>query len=161
MQWGLNMAKYNMPEQEANKVFSRVLGDMDIVGAIETIMGVNGGEENNDMVADKDLQDIKEQLAEVNAEIAQVKASSLYNQMLGLLESGHYGMFMNLMHGVTEKPISLDQELFDDLITTIGNLYKWHEEDAVPNCFPLNALKHATKRYAKRNNLNTEKLEHL
>jgi hypothetical protein len=161
MQGGLNMAKYNMPEQEANKVFSRVLGDMDIVGAIETIMGVNEREENNDMTVDKDLQDIKEQLAEVKAEIAQVKASSLYNQMLGLLESGHYGMFMNLMHGVTEKPISLGQELFDDLITTIGNLYKWHEEEAVPNCFPLNALKHATKRYAKRNNLNTEKLEHL
>jgi hypothetical protein len=161
MQWGLNMAKYNMPEQEANKVFSRVLGDMDIVGAIETIMGVNEREENNDITVDKDLQDIKEQLAEVKAEIAQVKASSLYNQMLGLLESGHYGMFMNLMHGVTEKPISLGQELFDDLITTIGNLYKWHEEEAVPNCFPLNALKHATKRYAKRNNLNTEKLEHL
>lgn len=161
MQWGLNMAKYNMPEQEANKVFSRVLGDMDIVGAIETIMGVNEREENNDMTVDKDLQDIKEQLAEVKAEIAQVKASSLYNQMLVLLESGHYGMFMNLMHGVTEKPISLGQELFDDLITTIGNLYKWHEEEAVPNCFPLNALKHATKRYAKRNNLNTEKLEHL
>lgn len=155
------MAKYNMSEQAANKVFSKVLGDMDIVGAIETIMGVNEREENNDMTVDKDLQDIKEQLAEVKAEIAQVKASSLYNQMLGLLESGHYGVFMNLMHGVTEKPISLGQELFDDLITTIGNLYKWHEEEAVPNCFPLNALKHATKRYAKRNNLNTEKLEHL
>lgn len=156
------MAKYNMSEQAANKVFSKVLGDMDIVGATETIMGVNGGEENNDMTVDKDLQDIKEQLAEVKAEIAQVKASSLYNQMLGLLESGHYGMFMNLMHGVTEKPISLGQELFDDLVTTIGNLYKWHEEEeAVPNCFPLNALKLATKRYAKINNLNTEKLEQL
>lgn len=150
-----------MSEQEAEKVFSELSQKTNTLNLVENIMGVNGGEENNDMVADKDLQDIKEQLAEVKAEIAQVKASSLYNQMLGLLESGHYGMFMNLMHGVTEKPISLGQELFDDLITTIGNLYKWHEEEAVPNCFPLNALKHATKRYAKRNNLNTEKLEHL
>jgi len=148
-----------MSEQEAEKVFSELSQKINTLNLVENIMGVNEREENNDMVADKDLQDIKEQLAEVKTEIAQLKSHILYDKMTFLLYSHKYSEFMSLVRGVTKDPISLGQYLFDNLVIIIGHIIKLLEEEKKPN--QLDGVKSQMKKYADANNLNAEKLEQL
>lgn len=168
------MAKYNIPEQGANKVFSKVLGDMDIVGAIETIMGVNEREENNDMTTSKDLLDIKEQLTEVKTEIAAVKAELeverktrfkgkgrlLHDKLLDLLVDGYYQTYVRVIQRNTVNQISMEQQLFDDILEDIVCLKEIRQTE-IGYRLPLDAVVSATNKYAKRNHLNAEQIENL
>jgi len=174
-QKGFYMAKYNMSEQESEKVFSKLLGDMDIVGAIENIMEVNGGEENNDMAVDKDLLDIKVQLAELKTDLAMVKdelvavktglahekkariqdeANSLHDKLLDLLARGSYRTYTATIRKAT---LDMGQGLFNDIIQDVEELI----HSNVMSYNSLGALVSATNKYANRNHLNAEQIENL
>ena len=107
-----------------------------------------------------DLATVKTDLeVERNARV-QGKGRLLHDKLLDLLVEGYYQTYVRVIQQNTVNQISMEQQLFDDILEDIAYLKEIRKTE-ISYRLPFDAVVSATKKYAKRNKLNAEQIEDL